>query len=263
MTYSVSARGKKPDTTITSWLYNYRIPMSDMDSVFGFPDVPCPFYGGRNFYVNPWETRARVVEITEKDIRDMYLKGIGLRLPLTNHYASREEYDGKMGRLVLEKYQRFGNSVIVVNDDLARWIKEDYPLFRIEASVIKGLNTHDKILRALELYDSVVPDFSVHEDLDFLADRRLPRARVRLFSNVSCERTCPARICYAFFSKVNKNPRDTSDLGPSCSREVERLAEKRSPSGGIHFYPVDKYKEMGYFRFKALMEDPARLGQAF
>ncbi len=262
VTYSVSARGKKPTEPVISWLYNYKLPLDSIDSVFGFPDIPCPFYGGRNFYVNPWATRQRVVELSIDDIQSLYLKGIGFRIPLTNHFVTREEYE--VGQSVLNRFHRMGNSVIVYNDNLARWIRDDFPLYRVEASVIKGVKTHEKIREVLDLYDSLVPAFEVHEDLEFL--KAVPmglRPRIRLFANVSCERGCPSRICYSFFSKVNKNPRDTSDLGPSCSREVERLALMRQRHGGITLYDVDAFRQMGYTRFKMLREDPARPGQAF
>ena len=67
---------------------------------------------------------------------------------------TREEYENNLG--FLEKYHHKPNSVIVTNDDLACWIAEDFPEYRIDASVIKNVNTPKKLDRALELYDEVV-----------------------------------------------------------------------------------------------------------
>lgn len=72
--------------------------------------------------------------------------GIGVRMPLTNSYVELEEY--RENRPLLEKYHREGNAVIVTNDDLARWIREDFPEYRIEASVIKNINSYQGIEEA-------------------------------------------------------------------------------------------------------------------
>ncbi|MCH7834677.1 MAG: hypothetical protein IH911_06330 [Proteobacteria bacterium] len=56
----------------------------------------------------------------------------------------------------------------MTNDDLARWIRQAYPGYQIDASVIKNIKTHRKINEALELYDSVVLPMRLNEDFDFL-----------------------------------------------------------------------------------------------
>jgi len=260
MSYTVSARNKEPDQRIDAFLQEtYPEIVGDIDSVFGFTQQATKLYGGRNFYMNQWATRRRMPDLTPRDVDELYESNVGLRLPLTNLYTPRSEYEESKG--FLEQHCRLGNTVIVYSDHLAEWIKEDFPRYHVEASVIKELNTLDKIERALELYDSVVPAFELHEDYEML-DCIRDKDRIRLFANVSCERTCPARICYAFFSKVNKNPRDVSSLGPSCSREVERLAAMRTPSGGIHKYDVERYKRMGFTKFKMLRSKKNNPGQA-
>ena len=84
------------------------------------------------------------------------------------------------------------HSVIITHDDLARWIRRDFPHYRIDASVIKNINTPKKLAQALELYDEVVLPMTSNEDLPFL-ESIADKSRITLFANAGCAFTCPAR----------------------------------------------------------------------
>ncbi len=105
-------------------------------------------------------------ELSERDVFQLNNAGIGVRLPMTNHYVDREEY--LENKRLLKKYHQPGNSIICTNDELAQWIRDDFPDYRLDASVIKNLKSREKIEEAWELYDSVVLPMSVNEDLEFL-----------------------------------------------------------------------------------------------
>jgi len=64
---------------------------------------------------------------------------------------------------------RKGNSIIVTNDDLARWIRQDFPEYRIDASVIKNINNQRKLDQAFTIYDEVVLPMKSNDDLKFLS----------------------------------------------------------------------------------------------
>lgn len=231
-TFTVSGRSKTNDVPILTFLakaYGW-IPIRQIDSVFGFVE-PCPLYGGRVF---------DGAELLPSDIATMYDVGIGVRLPLTNHYADAAEYEAS--KPLLEKYHRVGNAVIVVNDMLARWIRRDFPKYRIEASVIKNLKTYDKIAQALDLYDTAVLLMEFCENEPFLAGLE-GKDRITLFANAGCALTCPSRICYQSISKFNKD--QTGDL--VCSQPL-----KQRKARGIVEFDLDLLQRLGFSRFKVL-----------
>lgn len=232
MRFTVSARGKEPCLPVGEFLASQfaAVPLAQIDSVFGFVEA-CTLYGGRPF---------RQPELLDADVLGLYLRGIGLRLPLTNHYVERREFE--LCRPFLAKYHREGNAAIVTNDILARWIREEFPLFRLEASVIKNLNHPAKIERAMTLYDTVVLPMALNQEPSFLA--ALPhKDRITLFANAGCALTCPAKICYPSISRLNKFRGGESQ----CSRS---LKEREMP--GMVDFDLEALQALGFSRFKLL-----------
>ncbi len=238
-TYTVSARSKAPETPVFRFLReNYgNTPLREIDSLFGFVERST-LYGGRGF------SRR---ELSDKDVSQLNNAGIGVRLPMTNHYATRREY--KLNHWLLRKYHRKGNSVICTNDDLARWIRDDFPDYRLDASVIKNVRSMDKIEKAMELYDSVVLPMPVNEDLEFLGTIE-DKDKITLFANAGCALTCPSRICYPSVSKINKG--DGGEF--QCSQKLK----EREMLGMVDF-PLEPYIEMGFHRFKLLRARPTSM----
>ena len=232
ITFTISARGKTAQQPILRFLaLNFAsVPISQVDSVFGFVER-CSLYGGRVF-VEP--------QLSDRDVSIMQEVGIGLRLPMSNHSANLDEY--RSCQPLFRKYHRAGNSVIVTNDDLARWLRQDFPDYRLEASVIKNLKTTDRIVDALELYDTVVLPMECNENPAFL--RSLDdKARIRLFANAGCALTCPSRICYPSVSRANKFTGEQA----RCSYEIK----PREMLGMIDF-DLEQLQALGFHRFKML-----------
>jgi collagenase-like PrtC family protease len=229
--YSVSARFKKPERSILHFLEKrFSLELSEIDSVFGFAEYTS-LYGGRIFSDR---------QLSGPDIEDLNTLGIGFRIPLTNHFITAQEYDKE--KWFLEKYYNPLNSIIAVNDTLARWIRRDFPDYKIEASVIKSLNTPEKIDLALDLYDSVVPPMDLNDDLEFL--EALPKDKIRLFANSFCAVNCPAKICYRSVSEINKG-KDTPFL---CSQQTKPWKF----DGKETKWDIEKFKAMGFTKFKIL-----------
>lgn len=232
MRYTISARGKPNGIPVKTYLAKEfaHIPLAEIDSIFGFVEH-CSLYGGRMF---------QGPELTPVDVYDMYSAGVGLRLPLTNHYAERSEYEKAIP--FLTKYHRQGNAAIVTNDDLARWIRQDFPLYRIEASVIKNLKTHDRIAAAMDLYDTVVLPMELNENDEFLTQTQ-NKERITLFANAGCALTCPSHICYVSVSNFNK-----AGIGQfKCSQPIKA----RDIRGMIDF-DLSHLQDLGFSRFKVL-----------
>ena len=186
-------------------------------------------------------------QLSDRDVTQLNNAGIGIRLPLSNHFVSREEYESNKD--ILQKYHCKPNSVIVTNDDLARWISEDFPDYRIDASVIKNIDTTRKLNKALKIYDEVVLPMTANEDWDFLRSIEA-RDRITLFANAGCAFTCPSKTCYVSISKINK---DLPDANFSCSQSLK----EREQLGMIDF-DLEPLVEMGFRSFKLLRPAPGR-----
>jgi hypothetical protein len=238
MQFTVSARDKQAREPIQRFIKEHfsDIPIEQIESLFGFTTYT-PLYGGRI-----WDgVSVSGAELSEYDIRSMYKMGIALRLPLTNHHASREEYEADIP--FLEKYYRPGNAIIVTNDNLARWIKKDFPDYHLEASVIKNIQSLDKIEKAAKIYGTVVLPMSCNEDETFLKSIE-DKSIIRLFANAGCALTCPSKICYPSISKANKVKDPTLFR---CSQELK----DRELLGMLDF-DLDYLQSLGFHRFKLL-----------
>jgi hypothetical protein len=235
-TYTVSARNKSPDAPVFAFLRNQygNLPLREIDSLFGFVERSS-LYGGRYFVER---------ELSERDVGQLNNAGIGIRLPMSNHFVERREYELNHG--LLQKYHKPCNSIIVTNDDLAKWIRKDFPEYRIDASVIKNIKTHRKIDEAVKLYDSVVLPMRSNEDLKFL-EKIEAKDKITLFANAGCALTCPSKLCYVSVSKMNKGKGDKFQ----CSQPIK----DRDMMGMVDF-PLKPYLDLGFHRFKLLRARP-------
>lgn len=242
--YTISARGKNPNEPIYAFLRRFYgfVPLAEIESIFGFVEQST-LYGGRPF---------NMPELSERDVRQLNNAGIGLRLPMSNHYVTREEYDAN--RNLLQKYHREVNSVITTNDDLAKWIRQDFPLYSLDASVIKNIHTHEQIDQTLEIYDSVVLPMYTNEDFDFL-EKIKAKDRIILFANAGCALTCPSKICYAAISKRNKFDDELMKGNEiSCSQTLKY----REQLGMVDF-DLNPLMEMEFVHFKLLRPRPSSM----
>ena len=191
--YTISARGKKLKQPVKEYLNKYfpNIPLNKIDSIFGFVEKTS-LYSGRPFF-QP--------QISKKDYQFLQENNVGIRIPFTNHYVSEKEY--KKYKPLLEKYHKKGNSLIITNDEFVGWVRRDFPLYKIEASILKEIDSIDKINKALELYDTIVLPMNVNNNLKLLESIE-QKDRITLFGNAGCALTCPNRICYDYISKKNK-----------------------------------------------------------
>lgn len=230
--FTVSGRMLSPEVSVRAYLRAFfpYIDASQVESVFGFVDTRVPLYGGRIYRPDQALRVQHLAEMTEM--------GIGLSLPMTNHYFDRAAYEASLP--VLAAHHRRGNSVIVVEDEFARQLRQDFPLYTRKASVIKRLNKLEKFVPAFDLYDVVVLPMDWNDDFELLRSLE-QKDRVQIFANVSCAYTCPAKICYRSVSRINRG----SDEAFQCSQ----TAVFREQYGMVYF-DVDRYAELGFRSFK-------------
>jgi len=239
-TFTVSARGKPPNVPVFAFLRHHygNLPLEQIESLYGFVERST-LYGGRGFHRR---------ELSDQNVRQLNNAGIGVRIPMSNHYATRAEY--KENFTLLRKYCRKGNSIIVTNDDLARWIRQDFPEYRIDASVIKNISNQRKLDQAFTIYDEVVLPMKSNDDLKFLSCIE-DKQRITLFANAGCAYTCPSTTCYASVSKINKG--DGSGEF-KCSRSMK----EREALGMVDF-DLEPLIELGFHRFKLLRARPGKM----
>ncbi|MCK5525336.1 MAG: hypothetical protein KAI83_19585 [Thiomargarita sp.] len=161
-----------------------------IESFFNSVKQSSPLYGGRPCGKN--------LSFSYKNVEFLNAKGIGLMLTLSNHYFTEEAYVATIP--ILERLENHLNSVTIVNDDLAVRIKQDFPLFKRKASVIKLINTREGIHKALELYDSVVFHPNLNDNAEFLQSVDC-KDKIVLFANTRCLYKCNNPICYKYISK--------------------------------------------------------------
>jgi hypothetical protein len=233
MQFTISARGKASAEPIQRFIKNNysQIPLEQIDSFFGFTEAST-LYGGRFF---------SVTELSRYDVRSLYRMNINVRLPITNHIATPEEYEENQP--FLEKYHRPGNSLIITNDELAGWIRSDFPDYRLEASVIKNINTVKKVDEAFGIYDTVILPMKSNDDEELLKaiDNK---KNITLFANAGCAYTCPSKICYPSISKANK-------VGDNSLFQCSQKLKERNTIGMFDF-DLDYLQSLGFDRFKLL-----------
>ncbi|MCK5168984.1 MAG: hypothetical protein KAQ75_03815, partial [Bacteroidales bacterium] len=156
--YTISARGKKLRQPVKEYFNKYfpNIPLNKINSIFGFVERTS-LYSGRPFLSR---------QISDKDYKFLQENNIGLRIPFTNHYVSQKEY--QKYKPLLEKYHIKGNSLIITNDDFVKWVKKDFPLYKIEASILKEIDSLDKVNKTFELYDTIVLPMNVNYNTELL-----------------------------------------------------------------------------------------------
>lgn len=253
--YTISARGKKKNQHVQKYLEtNFpNFPLNKIDSIFGFVEQST-LYSGRPF-LNP--------QLSSRDIKFLYEHNIGIRIPFTNHFFTDDEY--QINQKILEKYHKDGNSLIITNNELAQRIKNDYPKYHIEASILKEIDTIEKIDTALNLYDTIVLPMNVNRNKKLL-QKIEQKHRITLFGNAGCALTCPNRICYEYISKRNKFLGNNNLISRYIYHYIyfyinqKWCMHKIKPRKlhGIIDFDLDEFYAMGFRRFKMLREHKGR-----
>jgi hypothetical protein len=227
--FSVSARGKPEALPMAHYLGEHFLGVP-IRSVFGFREHT-KLYGGRTF---------RMSEISEADIRWMYDHDVGYRIPLQSIQATYADYQESKG--FLAKYHRPGNSVILVRHDLAEWIRQDFPDYEIEASVIHRVRSIDRLPRLSRLFDIIVLHPAMNDEIETLA-AIADKTRIRLFANAGCLYKCPTMECYKGFSDNNRG----KAVPFSCSqhRFPDYTRQVR-----FHSFDVNRLVSLGFARVR-------------
>ena len=219
----------------SNFQFNYR----DIDYAFGQVEGTIPLWGGRV---------ATRLNLTKVDIYWLYDKGIGLKLPLSSKFITDDQYNES--KPFLKEYHRKGNAIITATDKLAKYIKEDFPDYEIEASCIQDIVDNKKWEKkiSLECYDTIVLPIHMNDDIKFLKNIK-DKEKIRLFLNVECSYNCPKKVCYGTTSRINSNKGDKMQ----CSHydlHLPRTFYKDEINWNNFYFDKSKFDKIGIIKYK-------------
>jgi hypothetical protein len=205
-----------------------------IESFFNSMKIRSPLYGGRPCNVEYSFSKLQVDALNAQNI--------GVMLTLSNHYFTKEAYAQTIP--ALERIDHPLNSVVMVNDKLARRIARDFPQIKRKASVIKQIKTLDEIHRALELYHSVVLHPMLNDEADFLQSIDCKECVV-LFANSRCLYRCAKPICYKYISKQ-------MTIRGQWDKQVCSYQNRRELVDGYTVFDLSHARFAGFTAFKLI-----------
>ena len=239
--FSVSGRLIRQDMRADQYLsifYPY-LSINQIKEVYGFAINYSRLYGGRSF--------KRTTLIRKNQLHDLKNLKIGFSLALTNHHFDEKSYIETCQ--LLKILNQSGNSITCTNNELARAIKKDFPKFKIKASMIKNLDTKEKIEEELDLYDFAVIPMNKNDDDSFLES--LPqKERIVIFANANCAYNCPSRICYKAISDDFLINNQYNNINSICSKRT-----MPRPNLSHIFFDIEKFERLGFVNFKLVPEN--------
>ena len=240
MRITVSARTKPLSNTMHEWLTKFEhsglVKYADITGIFGFTREKSPLYGGR---VHLGE------EITEEDYVWMKKKGLEFKILLSGDVVSKKHYEESFE--LLDKYHVKGNTVVITNDKLAKWIRRDYPNYSLEASTIRQTELSD-IDEVLDLYDTMVLPLRHNKDEKNLKKIK-QKDRIVLFTSGSCGFFCRNQICYPATAAINRNG---GKGDPKCIILEGKAPFQYLGIDKIIRFDLDEFISWGFNNFKVL-----------
>jgi hypothetical protein len=239
-TLTISARGKPTFLKMDEWFSHFnRSGYNNITGVFGFTKERSPLYGGRIWGQSSPNVGPDGAEITDEDYVWMLANGIKLKILLSGDKVSKQHYEESLP--LLEKYHTKGNSVVMVNDKLAEWVRRDYSDYTIEASVIKQTQ-FSEIEKVLDIYDRLHLPMHLNDDEEELKKIK-QKDRIVLFANAKCAYGCRSQICYATIATANRT-------GDASVYRCSQMFGLTKPPSGMKVFDMEKLNNLGFFNFK-------------
>jgi collagenase-like PrtC family protease len=172
----IMAKEIRPD-----WFYEQIKISSIFDSFAGLI-----WSGGRKLG-NP------VFSFTEMQERVTFFNSrlIGVYFTFTNSKLTEKHFDDEICNKILQACENHLNGVIVNNELLRRYIRKNYPQYKLIHSLTSGIRDKEELMALTKIYDLVVIPPEFNKDLEFL--RALPRDKIELMINDCCVPYCQYR----------------------------------------------------------------------
>ena len=202
-------------------------------------------------------------KLTELIIKTFDELKVPIRFTFTNPLITEEHLSDKNCNEILKMADNGINQVIVMSEVLEKYIRENYPRYKITSSTCKEIRDMDGVNAELEKpYNLVVLDYNWNNNFEFL--ETLPhKEKCELLINACCVPNCPRRgehyrsigetqIKYAEYMKtppMMRKPTHFEDFKcPSMLRHIYQITDLPT-----HISPdaiVEKYVPMGFNQFK-------------
>jgi hypothetical protein len=233
--FMVSGRPIPPDGDIITHLHRlYPEYAANIDEVFGFVPERLRLYSGRP---PGWDNG-----LSDQQLARLRDRGIGFSLNLTNHLFRDEAYAEALP--TLQRLHVEGNSITCTNDKLAQRLRNDFPKFKLKASVLKHLDTKAKLDAALKLFDYTIMPNHLSDNEEFLSSLE-NKSRIVPWAVVWCAYSCERLVCWPSASKQWMGVPNAA-MSPTEARECREIRNSTSPMA----FRLDLPKFADFTRFK-------------
>ena len=223
-----------------------------IDSLFGI-STDIPFDGGREFF--------NVPQISTQDLIGFVHRcndsGLGFNFVLNTTLVENKDFENKAFLNLLESCHSRKNGVILANDSLHGFIKQNFPKFTRRASRIYNPLTEKSILGLCSEFDVVVLREQLNGKREFI--RRLPAEKIELIANSFCFKGCgkiPKH--YDLISGMNRRAIEGEDPGELCLSHLQGLglcdSHTMESIDNVRIEPeqIQQYLDLGIRHFKIL-----------
>lgn len=208
-------------------------------------------------------------EFVKKVIAEFDRIGVPMRFTFTNPMITEEHLDDEFCNFILKAANNGINGVIVVSPILEKYIRENYPDYKITSSTCKRITDLNRLNEEMSSdYDIVVLDYDFNNKFDILQQVK-NKEKCEILVNACCIPACPNRVTHyreigttqiAYCDHLKKNPKKpfnpkdynlNDDRHLSCPAMNYDAVDIRNLS--VHVTPEDileKYVPMGFNQFK-------------
>lgn len=239
------------------YIYQWLIPMffDQRNKFYDFANIYCvygapPYFqwsGGRSGFQSSKYAKY-------SDVKDFYKEyNISISIVATNLLLTETDLYDKYCNKVLEFFNESGNSIIISNELLHKYIMENYKNYILISSTTKCLNAEETIKEYDNNYDIVVLDYNLNNNWDFLDSlTNEQKSKTELLINHACGLKCPKRKQhYINISEHNLfNKTDNIEMYNACKWQnisffnsirrpyiinIDRIQKEYMPKGFSHF----------------------------
>jgi len=178
----------------------------------------------------------------DSQINFYYKRNIGIALTFTNHII---DINDRLGNELLQKFHKEGNKIILVNDDLRKHIRQNFPKYKLVHSITDTGKLSPIFEENIEYYKSLEKDYDFivpkMEHAMFLDDR-VNLSKYEIMLNDSCLYNCP--LYNEHFKKINEQNLPGVNITPEEKYNISEcwLKNFNPDIGDTKYY--EEYKDM-------------------
>lgn len=229
----------------------------------------CIWDGGRVFGDYLQTTKEEIKEITKFYNEE---HGLPMRFVFTNNQLKEEHYYDRFCNLILSLCENPINEIVLVDDKLKQYIKENYPQYSYISSTTKCLLNKEKIIEELnnDEFKMVCLDYNLNKNFELLDNlTEQQKSKTEFLINAICPPGCVNRknhyrlnsLCHLNYGKAYNIscPIQNSTLHPNACNSRNNLTPEEiyniySPKG-FQYYKLEgrtlSYSEvlLNYIRY--------------